>query len=61
MQILGLEKNRVMQNSRKWDWSKYSTNAKILHLRVHKLKIPWGTPCTAKLLLKKKDDVGLGC
>ena len=42
--ILGLEKNRVTQNSRKWDCSKDSTNLKFPHLHVHKLKPrKWGT------------------
>ena len=36
--ILGL-KNHVTRNSRKWDCSKDSTNAKIPHLRVHKPKL----------------------
>ena len=38
VQMLGLEKNCLMQNSRKWDCSKDATNAKILNLCLNKPK-----------------------
>ena len=44
VRILGLNKISVMQNLRKWDCSKDTTNMKFPHLHVHKMKPrKWGT------------------